>query len=94
VHTRPTNHLIKLPPDGKRVVGEEAETLLAIISRGARTPVDAFREALPYLVPNARIDIASIKDQINFWKEQRMTPTSVDAEKIIDTSILSDASRK
>lgn len=77
--------------DGRKVVGKEADELLTIVARGARAPVDTFREALPYLVPDARINVGSISDQINFWKEQKMAPTSVEASKMIDASILEAA---
>ena len=71
----------------------EAEELLAIISKGARTPAATFRDALPFLNPNASIDVANIKEQVEFWQAQKMTPTSVSADTIIYTDILTAASK-
>lgn len=79
--------------DGGSKPGAEAEELLAIIAKGARAPAETFRDALPFLNPTASIDAANIREQIDFWKAQRMTPPSVSADTIIDAEILTAASK-
>jgi NitT/TauT family transport system substrate-binding protein len=71
----------------------EAEELLAIISKGARAPAANFRDALPFLNPDASIDVANIREQIEFWKALSMTPASVSADTIVHPDIVAAASK-
>ena len=78
--------------DGSPTRGAEAEELLTIIANGARSPAATFRDALPFLNPKASIDVASIEEQIEFWKALGMSPASVEAGTIIFPDILAAAS--
>lgn len=73
-----------LGPDGKTVEGPDHDALLAIIQKYTQQPAASLKLGLPYVDPEARLDVQDIHDQVKWWQSQKMVEPAVDAAQILD----------
>jgi len=80
--------LLKRDADGKFARSEEGDAMLAIISKYTEQKVEQLRIGLSVVDP--ALDSADISRQIAWFKRQKMVEPDIDAEKIIDKSLVPD----
>ena len=75
---------------GRRTDGPTAPAIAAIIARGVnQSPAEASRN-LPYIDPDARLDIADLERQYAWYKDQGMVKGGADADAMIDRRYVVD----
>lgn len=77
-------HAEMTTPDGKRRSGPEIEPILQIIAKYTNQKVEDVKLGIPYMDEEARLDIADVQHQVNFYKAQGLVKPQVDAASIID----------
>lgn len=78
----------QIGPDGKRVKGPGYDELLGIISKALNQPAAQLELALPYVDPEARLDVGSVNDQLKFWQKEKLVPAQADAASLLDLSFI------
>lgn len=71
-------------PDEKAFDGPKAPETLAIISKYVGQAPEMIRRTIPYIDPEARLDVKDVLRQIDWYKSQRMVKASINGEEIID----------
>jgi NitT/TauT family transport system substrate-binding protein len=71
-------------PDEKPRMGPTAPAVLAIIAKNTGQSVEQFERALPYIDPEARLDVQDVLRQIAWYQAQGMIKGEVDGASIID----------
>ena len=71
-------------PDGKPHQGPTAPEVLGIISKYTGQPVNQIATALPYIDPEARLDVKDVLRQIDWYKSQGMIKGEFDGKSVID----------
>lgn len=74
-----------MTPDGKRQDGATAPAILDIMSKFTGVPPAQIEKAIPYVDPQGRIDVASVADQVAWYKSQNLLRGEVDVNKLIDS---------
>ncbi len=74
--------------EGKRIKGPGYDELLGIIAKALNLPAVQVELALPYVDPEARLDVGSIHDQLKFWQKEKLVPASADAATLLDLSFV------
>jgi NitT/TauT family transport system substrate-binding protein len=80
--------------DGKRADGPTAPEMLAIIAKATSQPERAVGLSLPYVDPDARLDVADVTRQYDWYKAQGMLKGTADAEAMIDRRYVVDAAKR
>jgi len=70
--------------DGTRRNGPSAPQILAIIAKYAEQPVEEVEIGIPYVDPEARLDVEDVLHQIAWYKANGMVKGSVNSEELID----------
>jgi NitT/TauT family transport system substrate-binding protein len=73
---------------GKEVRGPGYDDAIQILSKTLEQPPEMVRYGLPYVDPEARLDVGDIYNQVTFWKSQGLVDQSVDAKAILDLSFV------
>jgi NitT/TauT family transport system substrate-binding protein len=71
-------------PDGSRRDGPGAEAILAILSKYTDRPVAELRQGIPYVDPEARLDLASMAQEIQWFIAQHMLKGPLTVDQVID----------
>jgi NitT/TauT family transport system substrate-binding protein len=70
--------------DGSRKDGPLAPTILAIMSKFTGVSEKQLEQAIPYLDPEGRVDVADVARQIAWYKSQNLLKGNIDAKALID----------
>ncbi|MGQ0662439.1 MAG: ABC transporter substrate-binding protein [Pseudomonadota bacterium] len=73
---------------GNAVKGPGYDELLAILARAVQQPPDLVAVGLPFVDPEARLNVQDIYDQVAFWQSQGHVDHSVDAKAILDLTFV------
>jgi NitT/TauT family transport system substrate-binding protein len=71
-------------PNGQRVDGPTAPVVLAILAKHLDQPASQLDQAIGYNDPDARLDIADVHRQVEWFKAQHMIPANADSAAMID----------
>jgi NitT/TauT family transport system substrate-binding protein len=71
-------------PDGTRRDGPAAPEMLAILEKHLKQPAAQLDSGIPYIDPDAKLDVKDVLHQIEWFKSQRMIPANTDGNSIID----------
>jgi len=71
-------------PDGKRRDGPTAPAILAILAKYLDQTPAQLRLAIPYVDPEARLDFADMRRQLQWFEEQNMMREPVKLDQVID----------
>ena len=69
---------------GNRVDSPAAPEMIAIVAKGLGVSEDVVRQGLPYFDPQARVSISDVQGALDWYYDQGMMKTHVDARKITD----------
>jgi NitT/TauT family transport system substrate-binding protein len=70
--------------DEKRKDGPTAPEILAILAKYLDQPVELVKLGIPYLDPEARLDVKDVKHQIAWYRSQGLIKGDVDTDTFID----------
>jgi NitT/TauT family transport system substrate-binding protein len=70
---------------GKRENGPTAPAILDIMSKFTEVAPSQIQKAIPYTDPEARVDVASVADQVAWYKSQGLLKGEVDVHQLIDS---------
>ncbi|MBI3710315.1 MAG: ABC transporter substrate-binding protein [Proteobacteria bacterium] len=73
---------------GKPVKGPGYDELIGIVSRAVQQPPELVATGLPFVDPEARLNVQDIYDQVAFWQSQGQVDRGVDAKAILDLSFV------
>ena len=73
-----------LDANGKRVDQPTAPELIAIVAKGLGVSEQVVRQGLPYFDPQARVSIADVQGVLDWYYDEGMIKTKIDAKKITD----------
>jgi NitT/TauT family transport system substrate-binding protein len=71
-------------PDGTRRYGPTAPEVLAIMAKYLNQPPERLRVAIPYVDPEARLDFADMRRQLQWFEENNMLKEKVTLDHVID----------
>ncbi|MCA1410957.1 ABC transporter substrate-binding protein [Bradyrhizobium sp. NBAIM20] len=78
-------------PSGKTMKGEKSDIVLAILSKYTGQPTESLKDIIPYVDPDARLDIKDVIKQIRWYQSQGFIPPDVDPQVVFDTSQIVEA---
>lgn len=78
--------LLERNPDGSFRNQARADELLGIVASYTSVPADVLADSLAYI--DARLDVASIYEMVEWYKEERMIETSTDPALFVDLSFV------
>ncbi len=70
------------------VRGPGYDEAIAILSQALKQPPDLVKIGLPYVDPDARLDVGDIYNQVAFWQSQGLVDKSASAKEILDLSFV------
>lgn len=70
-------------PQGLAVKGPGYDELLAIIAKAVEQPPERVAVGLPFIDPQARLDVGDIHGQVAFWQAEKLV-READAKAIVD----------
>jgi len=73
---------------GQEVRGPGYDETIAILSKVLEQPVERVRVGLPYVDPEARLNVGDVYNQVAFWQGQGLVDRTVDAKAILDLSFV------
>ncbi len=73
---------------GKEVQGPGYDEAIQILSKALNQPPNLVKTGLPYVDPDARLDVGDIYNQVAFWQSQGLVDKTVDAKTILDLSFV------
>ena len=73
---------------GQEVRGPGYDEALEIVAKAVNQPPERVKIGLPYVDPEARLDVGDIYNQVAFWQSQNLVDKSVDAKSILDLSFV------
>lgn len=71
-------------PDGARRDGPDAQEILALLAKELGLGIDDVKLGIPYIDPEARLDVADVRRQLDWFKTQGMVKPGITADAIID----------
>ncbi|HKT17653.1 MAG TPA: ABC transporter substrate-binding protein [Stellaceae bacterium] len=71
-------------PDGTRREGPTAPAILALLAKYLDQPPERLRLAIPYVDPEARLDFADMRRQLQWFEAQNMMKEKVALDQVID----------
>jgi NitT/TauT family transport system substrate-binding protein len=83
-----------LTKDGKRADGPGAPEVIAIIAKNVGQPAAEVARSLPYVDAEARLDIADVTRQYEWYKAQGMLRGTADASNMIDRRYAVDLNKR
>ena len=72
-------------PDGARRDGNDAPEILALLAKVVGASVADVKLGIPYMDPEARLDVKDVLRQIDWFRAQGMVKPGVNASAVIDT---------
>ena len=73
---------------GRAVKGAGYDELLDVLARAVEQPAARVADGLPFVDPQARLDVGDIHSQVAFWAAEKQLRGEVDARAIVDTSFV------
>lgn len=73
---------------GKPVQGPGYDQAIDILSQALKQPPDLVKTGLPFVDPDARLDVGDIYNQVAFWQSQGLVDKTVSAKEILDLSFV------
>ena len=73
---------------GQEVRGPGYEEAIEILSKSLEQPVERVRVGLPYVDPEARLNVGDVYNQVAFWQSVALVDRTVDAKAILDLSFV------
>jgi NitT/TauT family transport system substrate-binding protein len=73
---------------GQEVRGPGYDEAIAILAKVLEQPADRVRVGLPYVDPEARLNVGDVYNQVEFWQSQALVDRTVDAKAILDLSFV------
>ncbi len=77
-------HAAVTGPGETRKDGPDTKSTVAIIAKYVEQPAETVGKGLPYVDPEARLDVKDILHQVNWYKTRGLVKSDVDGETIID----------
>ncbi len=72
----------------QEVRGPGYDEAIAILAKVLEQPADRVRVGLPYVDPEARLNVGDVYNQVEFWQSQALVDRTVDAKAILDLSFV------
>ena len=76
--------------NGRAIRGADYDALMAIIARYSRQTPAQMQDVMPFVDADARIDVASVYDQVRVWQEMGMVLRSAEPGPMLDLSFIPD----
>jgi len=73
---------------GQEVRGPGYDEALEIVAKAVNQPPERVKIGLPFVDPEARLDVGDVYNQVAFWQSQSLVDKSVDAKAILDLSFV------
>jgi NitT/TauT family transport system substrate-binding protein len=73
---------------GKAVKGPGYDELLDVVAKAVEQPAARVADGLPFVDPQARLDVGDIHNQVAFWQAEKQIRGEVDAKAIVDLSFV------
>ncbi len=73
---------------GQEIRGPGYDEAIAILAKVLEQPADRVRVGLPYVDPEARLNVGDVYNQVEFWQSQGLVDRNVDAKAILDLSFV------
>jgi NitT/TauT family transport system substrate-binding protein len=73
---------------GKAVRGPGYDELIEVVAKAVEQPAARVADGLPFVDPQARLDVGDIHHQVEFWQAEKQVRGEVDAKAIVDTSFV------
>ena len=73
---------------GNEVRGPGYDEAIAILAKVLEQPAERVRVGLPYVDPEARLNVGDVYNQVAFWQSQALVDRTVDARAILDLSFV------
>jgi NitT/TauT family transport system substrate-binding protein len=73
---------------GQEVRGPGYDDAIAILVKSLEQPLERVRVGLPYVDPEARLNVGDVYNQVAFWQSQALVDRTVDAKAILDLSFV------
>lgn len=70
--------------DGKPIEGPDAKNILEIVGKYMHQPIDQVRLSLGYYDPQARLDLADVQHQLDWYYAQGMLKNRISVNQVID----------
>ena len=70
--------------DGKPQEGPDAENILELVGKRMHQPVDQVKLSLGYYDPQARLDLADVQRQLDWYYDQGMLKTKISVDQVVD----------
>ncbi|HXQ53602.1 MAG TPA: ABC transporter substrate-binding protein [Stellaceae bacterium] len=80
--------------DGKRADGPDAPAMIAIIARNTGQPESEVARSLPYVDAEARLDVADVTRQYEWYKAQGMLKGAAQSSDMIDRRYVVDLTKR
>ncbi len=78
----------QLDSNGKPVKGPGYDELLTMLAQVFNQPAEAVAKSLPYVDPDARIDVQDMYDQLALWKKLGLADKDADPKNMLDLSFV------
>lgn len=72
---------------GRTVKGPGFDELIGVIAKAVEQPAERVAVGLPFIDPQARLDVGDIHSQVSFWQAERQV-READAKAIVDLSFV------
>jgi len=73
---------------GKATKGPGYDELLDVVAKAVEQPAARVADGLPFVDPQARLDVGDIHNQVAFWQAEKQIRSEVDAKAIVDLSFV------
>lgn len=73
---------------GQEIRGPGYDEAIAILSKALEQPPERVKVGLPYVDPEARLNVGDVYNQVAFWQGQGLVDRNVDAKAILDLSFV------
>lgn len=73
---------------GQEIRGPGYDEAIAILSKALEQPPERVRVGLPFVDPEARLNVGDVYNQVAFWQGQGLVDRNVDAKAILDLSLV------
>jgi NitT/TauT family transport system substrate-binding protein len=73
---------------GREIKGPGHDALLDVLAQAVEQPASRVAVGLPFVDPQARLDVGDLHSQVAFWRDEKQLRGEVDAAAIVDTSFV------
>jgi NitT/TauT family transport system substrate-binding protein len=80
------DHLLAARRDGKVVLDDRTRPFLEIVSKYTNLPAEKLTATLPYVEPDAVLELASVADQLAWMQQEKFVDAGFGVSDIVDAS--------